>query len=360
MPAITTLCRANISEAISKVSPHPTMSVLEHQRLTCTYVGSQSDEIDLTRNIIAGAAGSPVHQDHSQSLLEFSFHIQSSGRVPSSCSRRSLRRSSLARRRSSWWRFRTSWILGTQRKPSYSEFHRVPPVPGYHKMESHFVTVLLHGNIWLLRTLHICKKAPCRKEVHSVKKHWSTRYSQNHLANKVLHKIRNNQSVNAKVYLARSARSAFACLYRHMQIHKCQMTVPYCSTVPYICLFRASSGNLVLWQTPCHGSHSTHRLSWHLGISEALTQKKTRLNLTSTANPPLATCTNTTFDRNMFATVYLSYLSCLQVSWLTVQKEKTELIFTWSVLEGCSALLLVTIRTFPTRNHIRNTKHAKD
>lgn len=43
-------------EAISKVSPHPTMSVLEHQRLTCTYVGSQSDEIDLTRNIIAGAA----------------------------------------------------------------------------------------------------------------------------------------------------------------------------------------------------------------------------------------------------------------------------------------------------------------
>ena len=147
-------------EAISKVSPHPTMSVLEHQRLTCTYVGSQSDEIDLTRNIIAGAAGSPVHQDHSQSLLEFSFHIQSSGRVPSSCSRRSLRRSSLARRRSSWWRFRTSWILGTQRSSSYSEFHRVPPVPGYHKMESHFVTVLLHGNMWLLRTLHICKKSP--------------------------------------------------------------------------------------------------------------------------------------------------------------------------------------------------------
>ena len=151
-------------------------------------------------------------------------------------------------------------------------------------------------------------------------------------------------------------------LHSHACIDTCKSTSAkwLYRTVPYICLFRASSGNLVLWQTPCHGSHSTHRLSWHLGISEALAQKKTRLNLTSTANPPLATCTNTTFDRNMFATVYLSYLSCLQVSWLTVQKEKTELIFTWSALEGCSALLLVTIRTFPTRNHIRNTKHAKD
>lgn len=67
--------KANISEAISKVSPHPMMSVLEHQRLTCTYVGSQSDEIDLTRNIIAGA-GSPVHQVPSTNPVEWQGSLQ--------------------------------------------------------------------------------------------------------------------------------------------------------------------------------------------------------------------------------------------------------------------------------------------
>ncbi len=207
---------------------------------------------------------------------------QPSNRVPSSCSRRSLRRSSLARRRSSWWRFRTSWILG-QRKPRSTSY------------------------IWLLTACthqeSVEKKyTPWNIEVPGIAKI----ISQTRLLDCSLNPKQSISQSKSVPGTARSA-SAFACLYRHMsdpQVPK-KMTVPYCT----VCLFRSSSGKLVSWQPPCHGSHSTHRLSWHLGTSELLNQKNTTKNDFHLQIRLLQPAKNTTFDRNMFVT---AYLSCLQ------------------------------------------------
>jgi len=151
-------------------------------------------------------------------------------------------------------------------------------------------------------------------------------------------------------------------LHSHACIDTCKSTSAkwLYRTVPYICLFRASSSNLVLWQTPCHGSHSTHRLSWHLGISEALTQKK------DTTKPHFhgksASCNlHKYYLWSKYVCNSLSFIPFLFASILTnCSKRKDWTHFHLECLEGCSALLLDTIRTFPTRNHIRNTKHAKD
>lgn len=136
-------CNACHHNAVhSKVSPHPTMSVLDHQRLTCTYVGSQSDEIDLTRNIMEAqftriSEFAWLEANHiARPRPEIFLPIQTSGRdagFPPAAP--------VAVCGAAPWP--VAGPAGAASAPLGSSELNESPVPRYHKMESHVVLCVM-------------------------------------------------------------------------------------------------------------------------------------------------------------------------------------------------------------------------